>query len=108
MGPLTAYVATALLTTPFLALSGQPSEEPPTCRGRVATIVGTAGEDTLVGTDGDPGARVVIRAGAGDDVLAGTPRDDVLDGGAGDDTVRVSTGDDTCRSVERFVAGLIC
>lgn len=60
------------------------------CRGEVATIVGTPGEDVLRGT---PSADVIvglgradrIRGAGGDDVMCGNAGDDALRGGAGDD-----------------------
>ncbi len=88
------------------------------CEGRVATIVGTDGDDTLVGTsgvdvivgfggddviDGGGGDDVVcagygndvVRGEAGDDILLGGPGQDELRGGAGKDTVLGESGNDS-------------
>lgn len=96
---------------------GQPV---PRCRGRTATIVGTAGDDRLVGGAGDDvivglGGRDVIRGRGGDDLICGgTGRDriaggagrdrifgdgggDRLFGGAGRDRLVGGAGTDTCR-----------
>ena len=70
------------------------------CRGQVATIVGTAGDDTLTGTAGDD----VIWAGPGDDTVDGLGGDDVIclgsgadegHGGAGHDRIFGAGGADT-------------
>jgi Ca2+-binding RTX toxin-like protein len=53
----------------------------PSCGGRVATIVGTAGPDLLKGTRG----RDVIAAGAGDDRVKGKKGKDLICGGDGND-----------------------
>ena len=62
----------------------------PTCLGRVATIVGTAGDDVLDGTSG----RDVIVGLAGDDVIRGQGSNDVICGGGGADTIDGGKGDD--------------
>ncbi len=62
------------------------------CDGKVATIVGTAGDDVLQGT---PAADVIaglagndqIRGGAGDDVICGGDGADILRGNAGHDVL---------------------
>jgi Ca2+-binding RTX toxin-like protein len=71
-------LASAVLIVPTLLLvtNGSPAEAAPAC-----TIVGTPGDDVLVGTRrGD-----VICGGGGDDELVGRGGDDVLRGGAGRD-----------------------
>lgn len=53
------------------------------CDGRVATIVGTSGNDVLEGTNGPD----VFAALQGDDILWGFGGDDVMCGGVGDDLI---------------------
>lgn len=61
------------------------------CKGEVATIVGTDGDDPeLVGTD----ERDVIVGLAGDDVIRGLGGDDLICAGPGDDDVRGGGGAD--------------
>jgi Ca2+-binding RTX toxin-like protein len=82
------------------------------CGGRLATVVGTPGDDGgLSGTSGDDviaglggddvirgfGGNDVICGGDGNDLLLGGPGDDTLDGGAGNDKLRGASGDDTLR-----------
>ena len=62
----------------------------PTCRGEVATIVGTSGDDTLTGTRG----RDVIVGLAGSDTLAGLGGSDLICGNQGADTLRGGAGSD--------------
>jgi|GEM_PF-5102751 len=67
---------------------------PPTrfrCRGRRATIVGTAGRDVLKGTKG----RDVIVGLRGNDVIRGLGGNDVICGGAGRDRLFGGKGRDT-------------
>jgi hypothetical protein len=66
------------------------------CSGVQATVVGTAGDDTLAGTPG----RDVIAGLGGNDVIDGLGGDDLICGGAGDDTIRGGDGAD------RLVGGL--
>jgi Ca2+-binding RTX toxin-like protein len=61
-----------------------------TCAGLVATIVGTDGDDRLVGTPDDD----VIAGGLGDDELRGLAGDDVLCGDRGTDALDGGAGDD--------------
>src|SRR5919106_190485 len=51
------------------------------CDGRLATIVGNEGNDTISGT-------------AGPDVIVGLGGDDIIDGGAGDDLICAGAGND--------------
>jgi uncharacterized protein len=71
----------------------------PTCLGRDATIVGTAGDDRIEGTRGDDvilahGGDDRIDADRGDDVICAGRGDDRVDGGDGDDEVDGGRGDD--------------
>lgn len=55
-----------------------------------ASVVGTTGDDTLQGTEGNDR----LHGGAGHDILVGQAGDDYLNGGAGNDTIYGSLGDD--------------
>jgi VCBS repeat-containing protein len=64
----------------------------PTCNGRPATIVGTAGVDVLTGTSGPDvivagSGRDWITAGSGDDTICSGAARDIIRGGDGNDTV---------------------
>jgi hypothetical protein len=74
------------LTLPATAGAGAP-----TCMGRPATRVGTAGDDTLRGTAGAD----VFLGRAGDDRIVGRGGDDVFCAGPGNDVVKGGAGDDT-------------
>lgn len=67
-----------------------PRRDEITCGGFVATIVGTAGADTLRGTPGPD----VIAGLQGNDVILGLGGDDVLCGGLGNDELRGGAGFD--------------
>lgn len=70
--------------------------EPPTtpmCLGTAATIVGTAGADTLNGTAGAD----VIAGLQGNDTINGLGGDDRICGGAGADTISGDAGNDRIR-----------
>lgn len=116
---LTYETVTSVTLPPYTAavvLDAAPAG--PRCDGEVATIVGTAGPDTVSGTaardvvvglGGDDvlaglGGADVICGGAGDDRLSGGPGGDVLLGGRGIDTCRPGTGVGTERSCERVRA----
>src|SRR5205807_6990972 len=70
-----------------------------TCRGRIATIIGTPGDDLIRGT---PAPDVIVGLGGGDlifggggnDVICGGEGDDSIDGGAGDDVIDGGAGND--------------
>lgn len=78
------------------------------CKGQIATVAGTAGDDRLRGTeqadviaarDGDDviearGGDDVICAGGGNDRVVAGPGDDVVLGGGGHDDLRGGDGDD--------------
>jgi hypothetical protein len=60
------------------------------CEGRIATVLGTKGPDTLTGTDGPD----VIAGLGGDDTITGLGGDDIICAGAGNDTVNAGDGND--------------
>ena len=68
---------------------------------------GTAHDERLFGPELD-GSRLVVRAGAGDDVIGDTPGDDRIHGGPGTDRVSQSFGRDVCTSIERWYDGDRC
>jgi Ca2+-binding RTX toxin-like protein len=103
MGVLRSGIVVVLLVLGALVALGAAApaqdEEELRCRGRLAKIVGTDGNDDLQGTNG----RDVIWAGLGDDqvhsalgndVVCGGPGADLLHGGRGNDTVDGGTGED--------------
>ena len=72
------------------------------CEGRVATIVGTAGNNVLNGTGGNDvivglGGNDEIDAGSGNDTICGGSGNDIIEAGSGNDTVRGGSGNDTVR-----------
>jgi len=60
------------------------------CKGNLATVCGTAGNDTIMGT----GARDVIAGLGGNDTINGLGDNDVICGGAGNDVVNGGDGND--------------
>jgi hypothetical protein len=88
-GPAVALLAAFLLisTLPDPPASAGP---PVLCRGRPATILGTADDDYLVGTLGDD----VIVARGGDDEIDALAGDDLVCGNGGADVIRGGPGDD--------------
>lgn len=93
-------VVFAVSITPLTAHPSQASLQ--LCFGMVPTIVGTAGNDVLIG---NAGTSDVIFGGGGDDYIAaedfsemplGQPGD-FLCGGSGDDVIRGSTGPEMIR-----------
>jgi predicted extracellular nuclease len=72
----------------------------PTCNGLAATIVGTPGDDVIVGTNQSDvivsfGGDDTISGGNGDDVICAGYGNDDVDGGNGKDLVFGEQGDDT-------------
>jgi Ca2+-binding RTX toxin-like protein len=86
----TAIAGVALAAVVFVAAAPAPEEEDPRCRGRLATIVGTSGDDVLHGTP----SRDVIWGGEGDDTIHGSLGNDLLCGGPGADVVHGGRGND--------------
>jgi predicted extracellular nuclease len=71
----------------------------PTCNGLAATIVGTAGDDVIMGTNKADviatfGGNDTIHGGNGEDVICSGSGDDVVDAGNGKDYVDAGAGDD--------------
>lgn len=83
-------IVAAVLVVVFAASASGADEEPKRCRGKLATIVGTAGDDLLYGTPG----RDVIWAGPGDDEVHAGRGNDVICGGAGSDLLFGDRGND--------------
>ncbi|HWI44364.1 MAG TPA: lipase family protein [Nocardioides sp.] len=74
----------------------------PTCEGRPATIVGTAGRDRLLGTAGNDvivglGGGDTIRGRGGKDRICGRGGADRIRGGSGADRIRGGRGNDVIR-----------
>lgn len=72
---------------------------PANCPTGSRVVLGTPGDDTLVGSDGPDcmlgyGGNDTISGGNGDDVLAGGPGDDTLNGGNGADRLYGGVGED--------------
>jgi Ca2+-binding RTX toxin-like protein len=82
-----SIVAVALIASFGVA---QPAGAASLCFGVTATIVGTAGSDTLNGTAGDD----VIYGDAGDDIVYGGGGNDRICGGAGNDSLLGEAGND--------------
>ncbi|MPZ24181.1 MAG: hypothetical protein GEU28_11725 [Dehalococcoidia bacterium] len=88
-----------------------PSDNRPFCQGQRATIwgrsgviIGTAGDDVIVGSAGAD----IIRAGAGNDIVCGRGGDDITYGGTGNDTLLGEGGDDELHGglgFDRLVGG---
>lgn len=66
----------------------QPAQAAATCGGKSATIIGTAGQDILVGTEADD----VVWLGDGPDMFYGAQGNDVVCGGKDDDHLEIAGG----------------
>ena len=78
---------------------GRELEQVPTCKNKLATIIGTEGPDVLTGTAGDDviaalGGDDRIMSLGGNDIVCGGDGDDQIDGGAGHDFLRGGAGND--------------
>jgi Ca2+-binding RTX toxin-like protein len=89
-GLLLAVIALALGVAGGALAAGGPEEEEHRCHGRVATIVGTSGDDVLHGTPG----RDVIWGAPGNDTIYASLGNDLVCGGAGDDVIHGGRGND--------------
>jgi Ca2+-binding RTX toxin-like protein len=89
---LLSLTALAVIAAGAIAAVGAPpgQAEVHRCHGRIATIVGTAGDDVLQGTP----HRDVIWGGPGDDTIYGKLGNDLICGGGGDDTLHGGRGND--------------
>jgi len=99
--------------TPYPPAPPGGEQLPALCRGEVATLRGTDGNDTLIGTEGRDvvvglrgndvikalGGNDVVCAGEGDDQLDGGFGKDILDGGAGANTCLGGEEDEACVSL---------
>jgi Ca2+-binding RTX toxin-like protein len=107
-----AAVATTSLGAFTVASQGAAA---PTCHGRTATIVGTAGSNEIHGTAGSDvilgrGGNDDIEGRGGNDVICGNRGHDELEGGRGNDRLyggrgydeaEGGPGRDVCRAEER-------
>ena len=101
-----AAILVALMAVPSFGTAA--SAAPPTCDGKVATIVGTNGNNTITGTRRADvivakggkdridarGGRDRICGGTGDDRILGGRGNDRVFGGSGDDSMKGGAGDD--------------
>src|SRR2546426_12314680 len=81
-----AYAAGVVMLISLIGFAGSARAQVVTCVGieeRVATIVGTEGNDLITGTSGDD----VIQALGGNDQIDGGDGNDLICGGAGDDII---------------------
>jgi Ca2+-binding RTX toxin-like protein len=83
-----ALIAAHVVMAAGAGVAGE--EEVHRCHGRVATVVGTSGDDILHGTPG----RDVIWGGPGNDTIYGQLGNDLICGGAGDDVIHGGRGND--------------
>jgi Ca2+-binding RTX toxin-like protein len=84
----TLVLTAVLACSPALVVV--PAEAVTTCAGLPATIVGTGGADTRIGTP----LRDVVQLGAGNDSFDGQGGDDIICGGAGKDRLGGGAGND--------------
>jgi Ca2+-binding RTX toxin-like protein len=96
MSPVPRRIAATLLLGLALAAffavtaAGAENAAAPMCDGHRATIVGTAGDDVIQGTE----KADVIWGGPGDDKIYGGLGNDIICGGAGDDLIHGGRGND--------------
>src|SRR3989442_11159085 len=98
-----ACVTSVIMLISLIGFAGSARAQGVTCVGldeRLATIVGTEGDDVIVGTSGDDviqalGGNDVIDGGDGNDLICGGAGDDVIYGGAWDEGIEGSCRDGT-------------
>ena len=86
---------------------------PVRCNGRVATIIGTVGNDRITGTPGPDviqglAGRDTIDGLEGNDIICGGTGDDKLFGGSGADRLNGGSGTDICRGGSGTDSGASC
>jgi Ca2+-binding RTX toxin-like protein len=99
--PIAAIFLLSCLVAAFFAVTAAGAETgtSPMCDGKRATIVGTAGDDVIDGTEksdviwAGPGDDTVY-AGLGNDIVCGGPGDDLIHGGRGNDWLEGGGGTD--------------
>lgn len=98
---LTSLGATVTVVAALALFGAGPTQgvSVPTCAGRAATVVGTAGHDELRGTNGPDvivgrGGSDHIEARGGNDVVCGNLGNDDLEGGRGSDRLYGGPGHD--------------
>jgi len=102
------FLVTALLLL-MAGIAPAGADEPTVfCDGKPATIIGTAGNDNLTGTDADDvivglGGKDKLNGGSGNDTICGFDGADIIVGGPGDDVLLGGRGSDWLeyRSVDR-------
>lgn len=85
-----SVLVVALAAFPVGANASAANAQETTCLGLRATIIGTGGNDTIHGTDGND----VIVAGDGNDTVYGLAGNDVICGGDGNDALYGGPGAD--------------
>ncbi|HET6771589.1 MAG TPA: right-handed parallel beta-helix repeat-containing protein [Actinomycetota bacterium] len=115
LGTNTLYVTSGSppATPPVGPVGPVPSVTPPLCKGKVATLWGTAGSNTLAGTTGRDvivgrGGADTISGRGGNDLICAGPGADKISGGLGNDHILGGTGRDTERGGkgrDRLVGG---
>lgn len=88
--PLRSLAGVLLLAVVLAVPPARAADDPATCQGEAATIVGTNDADVLQGTEG----RDVIAGLGGDDRINGLGGNDLICGGTGHDVVWGGAGDD--------------
>jgi Ca2+-binding RTX toxin-like protein len=91
---LAATVGVAALLTAIGGIAAAPANAAVQCYGRVATVVGTAGADTIAADDGVTEGPDVIHGLGGNDLIFGLGGDDIICGGEGHDAVLGDAGND--------------
>ncbi len=89
-GPFPASALRATVGASQSLVWQQSDETQPTCKGRLATIVGTEGNDVRKGTSG----KDVIVGFGGNDKLSGLAGNDLICGGSGKDKLKGGKGND--------------